>query len=310
MNSLFRFLTGQEAMLVYMVAILSCILCTVIYIVEKSSHKLRKRYNTRELNKLVEEVQEKEPTFMEENPVYYPPVAPPVLEVSSPSVSSSVVDENLDTVEESETLEESNEKVELSSTEALADDFITSSVEDNSDGLEYTTIEPDSATAQLELLRFKEELEKEAERQSLENEGMTSFEESQEENAIISLDEWLQKSKKMYEANEVTQYDEGNAPISLHELEEKAGRKADPLEDTFILENVVNSDEVEKEALEEEKKFQTSPIISPVFGIKKEENQYNDMQFENTATYDKLDLETKKTNEFLMTLKELQEKLE
>ena len=296
MNSLFRFLTGQEAILVYMVAILSCILCTIIYIVEKSSHRLRKRYNTRELNKLVEEVQRKDPTLTEEDPVTFSPVAPPVLEVSSSVPSPSVV-EMLDEAEERK------DKVELSPTEALADDFITSSVLDEDDGLEYTSIEPDSVTAQLELQKFKEELAKE---ENLEN----SFEESQEENAIISLEEWLQKSQKMYAENEVTQYDEGNAPISLHELEEKAGRKADPLEDTFILENVVDSEEVEKEVAEEEKKFQTSPIISPVFGIAKEENQYNDMQFENTATYEKLDLETKKTNEFLMTLKELQEKLE
>ena len=300
MNSLFRFLTGQEAILVYMVAILSCILCTIIYIVEKSSHRLRKRYNTRELNKLVEEVQREDPALTEEDPVTLSPVAPPVLEVSSSIPSPSVV-EMLDEAEERK------DKIELSPTEALADDFIVSSVLDEEDGLEYTSIEPDSVTAQLELQKFKEELAKE---ENLENEGMTSFEESQEENAIISLEEWLQKSQKMYAENEATQYDEGNAPISLHELEEKAGRKADPLEDTFILENVVDSEEVEKEVAEEEKKFQTSPIISPVFGIAKEENQYNDMQFENTATYEKLDLESKKTNEFLMTLKELQEKLE
>ena len=55
--------------------------------------------------------------------------------------------------------------------------------------------------------------------------------------------------------------------------------------------------------------FKSSPIISPIFGIE-EKPSSNDMMLENTANYDKFDEEIKKTNEFIVTLKELQEKLD
>jgi len=59
------------------------------------------------------------------------------------------------------------------------------------------------------------------------------------------------------------------------------------------------------------KKFHNSPIISPIYGIEKINNvEKNDLELENTANYEKLDQEIKKTNEFLMTLKDLQEKLD
>ena len=60
-----------------------------------------------------------------------------------------------------------------------------------------------------------------------------------------------------------------------------------------------------------EKKFQNSPIISPIFGIERLNNiEPNDLELENTANYEKLDEEIRKTNEFIMTLKELQSKLD
>ena len=52
-------------------------------------------------------------------------------------------------------------------------------------------------------------------------------------------------------------------------------------------------------------KYHPTPVISPIFGIEK--NYKTDIELENTANYDKLDEEIKKTNEFMMTLKELQQ---
>ena len=63
-----------------------------------------------------------------------------------------------------------------------------------------------------------------------------------------------------------------------------------------------------KKVYQEDHIFQKSPIISPIFGIEKEESSTN-MELENTANYEKFDDEIKKTNEFLTTLKELQKKL-
>ena len=57
-------------------------------------------------------------------------------------------------------------------------------------------------------------------------------------------------------------------------------------------------------------KFKRSPVISPVYGIEKQASEDTTMEIENTANYDKLDEEIRKTNEFLSTLRELQEKLD
>ena len=55
-----------------------------------------------------------------------------------------------------------------------------------------------------------------------------------------------------------------------------------------------------------EKIFKSSRVISPVYGMKKS----TELELENTANYEKLDEEIRKTNEFLATLKELQKKLD
>ena len=52
-------------------------------------------------------------------------------------------------------------------------------------------------------------------------------------------------------------------------------------------------------------------MISPVYGIEHPNtSSATDIELENTANYEKLDEEIRKTNEFLMTLKELQKKLD
>ena len=54
--------------------------------------------------------------------------------------------------------------------------------------------------------------------------------------------------------------------------------------------------------------IKTIEFDSPIYGIK--EDTTKNIELENTADYDKLDAEIKKTNEFLMTLRELQSKLD
>ena len=299
---LLEFLTSKEIIVVYIVAGVACLLCFIVYLVDKNNIKAKQRQNTRELNKLVEEINDEVEEVVEE-----PISEEPVLEVIEPVnevVSVPVV---------------APERVE-----------VTPKVEEK---LEYTSIEPDKKTAKLELKKLEEELRLQQEIEEEEqnnNISLTNYEEEQEENAIISLEELVKKSKDMYEANELTQYaDEGNEPITLQELEAKVGKESSKIEDTFIIENVVpieeldnpveelhqvsmddfNTIKVNKEEVEETKKFKSSPIISPIYGIERESSS-NDMELENTADYDKLDQEIKKTNEFLMTLRELQSKLD
>ena len=220
------------------------------------------------------------------------------------------------------------------------------SLENNStEELKYTDIEPNKEEAIAELKKVTENLLKKEEQEKLEPENieLTKFEEEQEENAIISMDELLRKSNELYEKNEVKQYeDEGNEPISLQDLEARMNNIKSEIEaievedkkDNSIVENITNNIPVyevkEPEQIIKSNKvvlddfntidksdkvyrddivFKSSPIISPIFGI---ENNHpsNDMMLENTANYDKFDEEIKKTNEFIVTLKELQEKLD
>lgn len=127
---------------------------------------------------------------------------------------------------------------------------------------------------------------------------ITSFEEEQERTAIISLDELLKHSDNLYSQNEVTQYNDDNAPISIDEAI-----------NTLSVEPIVNEvKEVEtpkvlEETLKEEKPLYTHkeemPFISSIYGIE------NDLSFENTANYEKMD--RAKTNEFMRKLREMNE---
>ena len=352
MSSLIDFLTSKEIIVVYIVAGLACLLCLIIYIVEKNNDKIKRRHNTKELNKLVEMVKEEtvevEPEVVE---VYEEPVLEVIEEKSD--VVELLEDTNEMTTVKEETIEPVVEEVkpvvsvipeevkseliviENEEVEQLeVEEATTTTVEEE---LEYTTIEPDQATAKLELEKIKEELQKQ-EQQEVENITLTNYETEQEENAIISLEELIKKGKEMYESNEVTQYaDEGNEPISLNEL---AGlRSNDAYEQPFVIADAVGDDVevleeepqltiaeqvsiensenvrledatkvVQTEVKNEARKFKSSPIISPIYGIENTES-VNELELENTANYDKLDEEIKKTNEFIMTLKELQGKL-
>lgn len=220
--------------------------------------------------------------------------------------------------------------------------------------LQYTTIEPQEEEAKRELQKITEQLQKEAMEDNLIEH--TEFEDEQEKNAIISMDELMSKADTLYVKNEETQYkDEGNEPISLQDLEEQY-RKQKEMMETIEIEEVgseqsqelidtieeleiieVNEEKPLYEGVKQEKvvlddfssvkinkqdikrvpyqeTFKTSPVISPVFGITdKNSNIYSsktDLELENTANYEKLDEEIRKTNEFLATLKDLQNKLD
>ncbi|MBO5120458.1 MAG: hypothetical protein J6C28_02070 [Bacilli bacterium] len=408
MNELISFLTSQEIIVVYIVVAVACLLCFAIYLVDKTYYKRKQRHNTRELNKLVEEVSEiMEEEFEEPAPVevfntpvletidtvaYSAKVNEPVIiseenniqnvveevkeEVIEPvaeAVEEEVIEQLeieelepinveeiiLDTMTEEvvENIEEQQE-IKVETLEEVKEEVIEPVVEEE---LEYTTIEPNRQEAQEELMRLTQELEKAEQDQK--NIDLTAYEEEQEENAIISLEELVQKSKAMYEANELTQYeDEGNEPISLADLEMRMNKVQEEvaaiesmeeiteevnydipvITESFdinavipALEAIAPSEEVEepkqmvlddfnsiklepvveekkepaRPAYQSTKKFERSPVISPIYGIERTETK-EDIELENTANYEKLDEEIKKTNEFLMTLRELQKNLD
>ena len=314
MNDLIEFLTSSQSIIVYIVASLACLACIIVYVVEVNNDKLRKRHNTKELNKLVEEIQELEQEERVEEVNYDVPILQPIDE------SSNV----LEMLESTEELKVDKEEIVVETpvvqeTEPLIfDDIKVEEEKQEEDELQYTTIEPDQETAKLELKKITEALKREQELENVENIALTNYETEQEENAIISLQELVTKAKDMYAQNELTQYqDEGNEPISLSDLEEKMNKKVENIVESFKIDKVVPEKELEdtKEfekasgvKLEESSKFKSSPIISPIFGIENNEEKET-IELENTANYEKLDEEVKKTNEFLMSLKELQSKL-
>lgn len=361
MNDLIKLLTSQEIIIVYIVVGIACFLYFIIYLIDKSYYKRKQKHNTKELNRLVEDInstlefekiEEESPaqTFDKEQVTYVEPV---LVEKEETTPIKQVVKEEkvVEEVKSIEPIKEEVKEVENSKPVIIENkEEQTSIVEEESENIEslvldnmetepveeeitYTSIEPSHEEAQEELRRLTEELEKAEE--ETKNIDLTSYEEAQERDAIISLDELIKKSKEMYASNELTQYeDEGNEPISLSDLEAKMKQVAaieeepveytepviepiiEQIEETPVVEQMVLDDfdtvkvEVEKRPVYQESfKYKPSPIISPVYGIEKKISQ-NDLELENTANYEKLDEEIKKTNDFIMTLKDLQKHLD
>lgn len=378
-----EFLTSKEIIVVYIVAFVACVLCFIIYLVDKTYAKRKRRQNTKELNRLVEqvnyEIQEENSTLpQQEVPemiaqsqpvVYVEPVVitspTPVLEEKQApaeiieNIPAPVLEEKTEVASKDEVVtsepeiiapavevnQEPEEKIEQSSVEEMILDSMkepsipkvetTEPIEE----LTYTDIEPKPSEAQEALLKLTQELEKAEE--ETKNITLTSYEEEQEKEAIISLDELMKRSKEIVANNEIMQYaEEGNAPISLEEFE-KTMRQAEEVaveepmmieskviesepmiiesneipeleQEKLVLEdfNQVKIEEQKRPVYQEHKKFQSSPIISPIYGIEHQEKKTTDIELENTANYEKLDEEIKKTNEFLSTLRELQKHLD
>ncbi len=316
MNELIGFLTSKDIIIVYCVSFLACLLCFVIYIVEKNSENYKKKHNTRELNKLVAQIKDR---FTEAEPIEV--MEEPVLTIDD---QSSAVNDMLESTLQLDSIEKLEDIDEIADEEPLIIEDIDIVEDIDEPELEYTTIEPDRETAQLELKKITEELRRSAEIEATGELSVANFEEQQEENAIISLEELLKRGKDIYKANELTQYDEEKTmPISLQELEMQSGNTAASYDEPFLIENVISDEEkqeVEREVQKEQPKlhmddfntigprFKNSPIISPVFGIEKPVT--NELELENTANFEKFDQELEKNSDLLMTFNELQNKLE
>lgn len=375
MNELIEFLTSKEIIMVYIVIAVACFLYFIIHLIDKYYYKRKQRHNTKELNRLVENInyelsKEREeeiaiiPEAKESDMVYVEPVLEALPSTSSTVVEPEVLEEPvLDTIMPEQIIEAKEEFApqEVVASEELIDsdndskvELITpeeeyiastelseeSNTQETAELLDYTDAEPNKTEAQEELRKLTEELAQ-AEQEGPKNIDLTSYEEMQEKEAIISLEELLEKGKKMYENNELTQYaDEGNEPICLEDLERKVKESLEeelvepittemepqptiePITEDLTNQNIalpeskLTMDDFytinAKEARNSEtayKHYTSSPIISPVYGIEKDQSQ-TALELENTANYEKLDEEIKKTNEFLMTLKDLQKNLD
>lgn len=289
MNDLLLFLTSKEIMIVYILILAIVFLSIVVWLIERSYYKRKLRHNTKELNRLVDEVGER---LVEEEKKTEVPVT--TIEATVPT-------------KEVEVLEPVTESIEVKPV-----------VEEKKEEIEYETVEDEQLQAQEEIRKITESLI-DTNEEPIENIALTKFEEEQEKNSIISIDE-LMATKEMYKVEELNKYDdENNVILSINELENlknntvKPELKPDnePVKLTVVAEKDIRPNVKVVEEKKPVSTFKSSPVISPIYGLEKEEvEKHNVMNLENSATYDKFDEEIRKTNEFLNTLKELQKKLD
>lgn len=349
MQDIIDFLATKEVLIV--LGILGVILiiyfaCSFIDLLKRKETKKKLKNNTAELNRLVEEVAQLE-AMEEPLPKVFETVIPENLESTTEFMVPQVMEETTETIQE-EPVESSVvfkngftspievqpvvvkqeatevapvEEVELS---ALYDSPVEiTEVEEKPklevtqpiEKIEYKEEVYTQTEAQAELERITEELQKASEAEK--NIDLTDYEMAQEENAIISLEELLQKGQTLTASNEITQYeDEGNEPISIAELEQRyqAEKKLEVQEKETVVEEKkeqVSLFDMHTAPYKTTNGYKPSPIISPIYGIEEQHlTTPTSLELENTANYEKLDEEIRKTNEFLNQLRELQKKLD
>lgn len=321
MKEFIEFLSSREVLIVLIVGLVIGILFSTYFIIKKVSKKMKVRHNTKELTNLVLQIEEetkKEEAVMDKI----------IDEVKNNEVQAEFISEEVIEVKKGVVPIVLEEKEEVTAT---VNENVSVEIKKEEEELKYTGLTPSKTEAQEELRKATEELLKTQIEQANDIIDLTKFEAEQEENAIISMEELMRKSEVLYQQNEITQYqDEGNEPISLKDLEKKMNDiKTTTIEDieevgpVIIKEEVIESTAPKNidlskdynkvninDAYKAEHVFKSSPIISPIFGIENSNNSTNSMELENTANYEKLDEEIRKTNEFLVTLKELQKNLD
>ena len=311
MNNIIKFISDNESVVMIALFIMIIILAIAVFITDYISKKKSKKIR----EGLIEEYTSNESDASNSNEESN------YINSSDSNLPNSNSTNNIDIVQQNEV-------------------YIPSK-SDSNDQIEIKYVDEDSelekTRAQIELKNLKEELikadrlEKEKQRElektkelEIIDESIISkqnpvdeFEKKQEEDAIISIDQFNKVSDKIYEQNESIQYkDEGNEPISIAELEKLYNSAKEEIREPIVKQSADPIDiatEVKKEEsikINDEFKFKKSPIISPVYGINSNSEEIKKISLENTANLDKLSEEIKKTNEFLNTLKELRKNLQ
>ena len=158
----------------------------------------------------------------------------------------------------------------------------------------------------------------------------------QEENSIISYDELMSKNLDFDLSNEQVLEDDGNEPITIDELykfhekddkedtdldkldvsKDEKSYKINAIDEDSVIDSFKDSSKDDDDKMvyyvnSESKKFKNSQVISPVFGVKRDviyKKEYNELG--ETIDIKELDMEIKKTEEFLKQLKRLKDKLD
>ena len=232
MSAMLDFLTSTEIIVVYIVTLVTVLLCLIIYLFDKGAEKRKQKQNTKELNRIVVE---EEPT-------------PEIKEEVEYSEEPVLVEPSVNTVEVSNIND-------LKEAEPEIEELV---IDDSEEELTYTNIEPNKEEATAELMKLTETLEKslnEAEQDNI-SLSVQKYEEDQEKDAIISYDELLERTRELHLTNNVVEEKtEPTVPVILQQANVEE----------------VETIEVDTYTAPVEHKFKSSPIISPVYGISNNE---------------------------------------
>lgn len=163
--------------------------------------------------------------------------------------------------------------------------------------------------AQISVEALHKELEKALE---MEKSNIDHLEQLEEDEAIISYDQLIQVSDKIYEENYTSEYlDENDYPITIDELRKKFQQEMTEVKNEtdeiakVQLQEFVDKKEIEKlaDAHSREVLFRTTPIISPVYGIQEDSAE---LLTDDSDNLDDINSET--ASELLNRLKEFTSK--
>lgn len=329
MQNITDLLLSKEILIVYIILGIAILLCLLIYIIDKITYKSKLKKNTLELIDLVNKVNDKlantsipTSSILEDNSL-------------SDTKRVEINNDDLSYTNIEPTREEAIREIEAIKEELVKEETST----------ENNTL--DSTFKNEEIVDTVEEIDNSSNNQveeTINNNDIDNIISNQydDEDVPITLDEYMMISTDKYNNDTLETSDEEDALISFDEVSKKFDRVNNEIEEITspvgielqnVIESVYNNNK-EKAVILENKvvemhtlsdlsepervrvpymrdKFRNSNFISPIFGLEKVNlPTLEELQIENTANYDKLDQEIKKTNNFLKELHELKKNLE
>ena len=332
MQNITDLLLSKEILIVYIILGIAILLCLLIYIIDKITYKSKLKKNTLELIDLVNKVNDKlandsipTSSILEDNSL-------------SDTKRVEINNDDLSYTNIEPTREEAIREIEAIKEELVKEETST----------ENNTL--DSTFKNEEVVDTVEEIDNSSNvcnnqvEETINNNDTDNIISNQydDEDVPITLDEYMMISTDKYNNDTLEISDEEDALISFDEVSKKFDRVNNEIEEITspvgielqnVIESVYNNNKEEAVILENKvvemhtlsdlsepervrvpymrDKFRNSNFISPIFGLVKVNlPTLEELQIENTANYDKLDQEIKKTNNFLKELHELKKNLE
>ena len=211
-------------------------------------------------------------------------------------LSISILFERKKYLEIEEDIENQNIEVEAVKNEIVKEEIVKEEIKELV--VEVSKVEPVKPVVEPLIMEFDEDIEKpllkasekvELELSKIEEElinqpnledTISNIETIEEEEAIISYQELLQKTQEL----QIVTEDTGDEPITIQEAFQK----------------------FETSTIEDD----NGTYVSPISSFESDTENLNEIQLENTANLEKLDKEIRKTNEFLTILNDLKKNLD